>query len=993
MKQLYSSLIFIFLFLLSDAADAQIKYATRVTAWSSQNRATGSWSASNAAGAPNVVGCGDNGSAWASGAADNRREFLELEYSDPAPISRVFIHETYYPGAVDTVYVMNPSSGLWEKVYEGTAAAFPTCPRVFSVAFPLTAFPVSKLRIALNSPAVTGYNEIDAVGVAAYTDGGAIAGNQDACSSAPPALFTNLESAFSGNAAAVYQWQDSTESGSWQDIAGAMTATYQSPALTQTTWFRRKATLAGVTEYSTIIKVNYLPSGDPAVIPTSGWNFYVYQSKVINLSTSVYKGFYSRTGLNFNTRSDWNAGVTPITATGYLGCTVANNDFVLAARRKGLPAGNYVLQVLESRGTLRVYVNGVEQSGSSGAISLGPLTPDSEVEVRLMDVSGDAYMSIEMRAGAINGGDIGEPQNICLNETPAAFVNNIAAYGGAAPATIVYQWQDSLAGASWINIPGATSATYQAGALSQTKWFRRKASDNTNATAYSDEVKVNVATIQGDTSVFGNNAWNIYAFNGNDINLVTNSYRGFYTATGLNIVTSDHWNYFESPSSATGYVGCPVNFDNFLFSLRRQGFPAGNYRLNITVVEDQVMVIVNGVVMHTGGTTSLALSGLDGNSKVELRVRETTSTSRITFEFLRIDYSIADFVATGCRTFTANNVKGTEWYDITDGTGKLLASIHPNGNDLGTVTLNTRHYGLGAANIPTNTVNRKKYLPRYFNFNSSKYPSANFPVPVKVRLYYKNSEFEDYKTAIEKPATTRGELGVAHYSGSWEDCEMSNNTAGGELLGSPANADFTADGFYLEGSTSSFSEFGSLEGSPTLPVKLTRFRAEMQNNVVKLSWATVQELDNKGFEILRSTDGKNFVKIGWVDGHGTTNDVKQYAFTDVAPAAGKNFYRLRQVDIDNNSAFSDIAAVSTGRMLKLTLSPNPVENVLYIEHDAKNISSLRILDMQGRPVWRNEGQNPSSLITVPVQQLTKGMYLLEALDKQGIRHTEKFLKK
>lgn len=993
MKQLYSFCILIVLTLLSDVAFAQIKYANRVTAWSSQNRSTGSWSAGNAAGAPNVVGCGDNGSAWASGAADNRREFLELEYLDPAPISRVLIYETYYPGAVDTVYVMNPSTGLWEKVWEGTAAAFPTCPRVFSVAFPLTAFPVSKVRIALNSPAVSGYNEIDAVGVAAYTDGGAIGANQDVCSSAPPALLTNLESAFSGNAAAVYQWQDSVESGSWKDVAGAMAATYQPPALNQTTWYRRKATLAGVTEYSTVVKMNYLTSGDPAVIPTAGWNFYVYQSKVINLSTAVYKGFYSRTGLNFNTRNDWAATGTPVVATGYQGCTVANNDFVLAARRKGLPAGNYVLQVIESKGTLKVYVNGAEVAGTSGAISLGALTADSEVEVRLMDVSGDAYLNVELRTGVLNGGDIGESQHICLNETPAAFVNNVAAFGGASPATIVYQWQDSLAGASWIDIPSATSATYQSPALAQTKWFRRKASDNTGAIAYSDEVRVGVATVQGDTSVYGTHAWNIYAFNGNDITLTTNSYRGYYTATGLKLTTTEQWSYFESPSAAAGYLGCPVNFDNFLFSARRQGFPAGNYRLSLTVVEDQVMVIVNGVTVHTGGTATLTLGALDGNSKVELRVRETTSTSRIVAEFIRIDYSIADFTVTGCRNFTASNVKGTEWFDITDGTGKLLASINPNGNDLGTITLYARHYGVGVSNIPENSVNKKKYLPRYFNFHSSKYPSANFPAPVTVRLYYKNSEFADYKTAIEKPATTRDELGIAHYSGAWEDCEMGNNTAGGELLGSPSNADFTADGFYLQGNTNSFSEFGTLEGSPTLPVKLTMFRADAQNNTVKLRWATAQEFDNKGFEVLRSTDGRSFVKIGWVDGQGTTNAPQQYSFTDATPAKGKNFYRLRQVDIDGNAAFSDIAAASTGKVLKLTLSPNPVENVLYIEYDEKNISGLRILDMQGRPVWKSEGQRSSSLLSVPVQHLTKGMYLLETLDKQGNRQTQKFLKK
>lgn len=996
MKQLYSFSVSLFLLLLCSAAEAQIKYATRATAWSTQYYETSTWTAQQAAGAPNTSGCGDYGTAWASKTQDGRREFLELEFADPAPVSRIFIHETYNPGAVDTVYVLNPNTGLFEKVYERTAAPGAPCPRALSIAFPLTAFPVSKIRIAINSPAVSGYNEIDAVGVAQYTDGGAIGSNQDVCASAPAAMFTNAESAFSGNAAVVYQWQDSTESGSWKDIAGAQAATYQATIVTQHTWFRRKATLAGTTEYSTVVKLNFLPSGDATVFPTNGWNFYLYQSKVINLSTSVYKGYYSRTGLNFNTRSDWASSGVPSVATGYQGCVVANNDYVLVARRKGLPAGNYVLHLLDFRGTVRAYVNGTEMPAvacCAGTVSFGTLDANSEVEIRLMDVSGDAYINMELRTGALNGGDIGEPQALCLNETAATFVNNIAAFGGAAPASITYQWQDSVETGIWKNIPAATTATYQAGVLAETTWFRRKATDNTAAFAYSDIVKVNIATVQGDTSVFGNQNWIMYAFNGNDINLKTNNYRGFYTATGLSIVTTNQWSYWESPSSAVGYQGCPVEFENFVLSARRQGFPAGNYNLNLTIVDDQAMVLVDGVIVYTGGVANITLGALDGNSKVEIRLKEGTYTSRISFEFIRVDYSISEFTNNTCRTFTLNNVKGTEWYDITDGTGKLVASINPNGNDLGVITLNAKHYGLGVAAIPTNTVNKKKYMPRYFNFKSSKYPTADFPQPVKLRLYFKNSELEDYKTAIAMPALTRNELGIAHYSGGSEDCEMSNNTGGGELLGAPATADFTATGFYLEGSTNSFSEFGTLEGSPALPVKLTMFRAETQHTVVKLSWTTAQELDNKGFEILRSTDGKNFVKIGWINGHGTTNAPKQYAFTDASPAAGKNFYRLRQVDVDGNSAFSDIAAAGTGKILKLTLSPNPVENVLYIEYDEKNISSLKILDMQGRVVWKSEGQRSSSLISVPVQHLTKGMYLLEALNKQGNRQTEKFLKK
>ncbi|HVK49330.1 MAG TPA: hypothetical protein VM488_15830, partial [Pseudobacter sp.] len=74
------------------------------------------------------------------------------------------------------MYVLNPATQIYEKVYEATAVAGAPCPRALAINFPLTAFPVSRIRIAINSPVVSGYNEIDAVGIANYSSDGIISG-------------------------------------------------------------------------------------------------------------------------------------------------------------------------------------------------------------------------------------------------------------------------------------------------------------------------------------------------------------------------------------------------------------------------------------------------------------------------------------------------------------------------------------------------------------------------------------------------------------------------------------------------------------------------------------------------------------------------------------------------------------------------------------------------------------------------------------------------
>ncbi|MCU0431146.1 MAG: T9SS type A sorting domain-containing protein, partial [Cytophagaceae bacterium] len=57
----------------------------------------------------------------------------------------------------------NAQTQTWEKVWEGTANAAPLVSRIFKVGFSETTFPADAIRIALNSPVVPGWNEIDAV--------------------------------------------------------------------------------------------------------------------------------------------------------------------------------------------------------------------------------------------------------------------------------------------------------------------------------------------------------------------------------------------------------------------------------------------------------------------------------------------------------------------------------------------------------------------------------------------------------------------------------------------------------------------------------------------------------------------------------------------------------------------------------------------------------------------------------------------------------------
>jgi Zn-dependent metalloprotease/photosystem II stability/assembly factor-like uncharacterized protein len=107
-----------------------------------------------------------------------------------------------------------------------------------------------------------------------------------------------------------------------------------------------------------------------------------------------------------------------------------------------------------------------------------------------------------------------------------------------------------------------------------------------------------------------------------------------------------------------------------------------------------------------------------------------------------------------------------------------------------------------------------------------------------------------------------------------------------------------------------------------LPVELTSFTANVNNNIVNLKWETATEVNNYGFEIERSltpsasgglSKGEGLCqwkKIGFVQGSGNSNSPKSYSYVDKNLFGGSKFqYRLKQIDADGKYTYSDVVEV------------------------------------------------------------------------------------
>lgn len=170
--------------------------------------------------------------------------------------------------------------------------------------------------------------------------------------------------------------------------------------------------------------------------------------------------------------------------------------------------------------------------------------------------------------------------------------------------------------------------------------------------------------------------------------------------------------------------------------------------------------------------------------------------------------------------------------------------------------------------------------------------------------------------------------------------------------------------------------------SAALPVTWISFSGKQQTDAILLTWQTAAETNNLGFEIERSSDGKTFERIGFVDGNGDSRVSKSYHFTDSHPFS-INYYRLKQIDrTDGKSDYSRIISVK-GPKASFSVYPNPAQSQLYFKNIKEN-TEVTILDRTGKTRLKKTvrtatpidiGSLPSGIFLVTIGEETQKLVI------------------
>ncbi|WP_165822059.1 Ig-like domain-containing protein [Hymenobacter edaphi] len=181
----------------------------------------------------------------------------------------------------------------------------------------------------------------------------------------------------------------------------------------------------------------------------------------------------------------------------------------------------------------------------------------------------------------------------------------------------------------------------------------------------------------------------------------------------------------------------------------------------------------------------------------------------------------------------------------------------------------------------------------------------------------------------------------------------------------------------------SFSQtvIGTLGTSP-LPVTLVDFTAERQGEDALIKWATSQEKNNAYFAVESSVDGREFSVVERRTGQGNSTSRHDYQVTDrnlSRYGAALVYYRLRQVDFDGTTTYSDLRTVRVPGPVKpqLALYPNPARTAVKLTGAGAG-TGIQVFDAVGRLVLSTRADaSGAAQLTLP-DTLPTGVYVVRA---------------
>jgi len=654
------------------------------------------------------------------------------------------------------------------------------------------------------------------------------------------------------------------------------------------------------------------------------------------------------------------------------------------------------------------YTNSLSQFGGSGGASYNDYAPNGYVFVGIRYRSGPygggvqfAYAPITVCTPATAPTSITGTTTICSGSS-----TTLTASGGTLGSGGYYQWYadgcgsgSSLGSGASITVSPTSTTTY---------YVRRVANCGGTTACYSVTVNVNSnstapTAISGSSSICAGSSSTLTASGGSSGTGSSFQWYAGGCGTGTSLGSGSSINV--SPSSTTTYY------------VRRTGTCNTTSCFSQTITVNPLPTVSGGPDKTVCHGTSVLLSGSGANSYswnngvsnnvsfVPTQTATYTVTGTSVSGCINTDQVVINLPVAGS-SLSQNNENATcvvnqnGWVHFYHSSGRLIASINSQGQDLGSVTATSYVEGSPItvdACTSSNPIYSTSVMGRHWVITPTNQPTS----AVLVRFPYSSNEINTLTSAASTNQNANddllspADLGLTKYSNGTsanvnnnasDNCGVGSSTFITQISNGVSTMYSSVNANYVDFSITGFSEFwlhGSSQSSP-LPVELTNFTASCEEgNGISIKWSTASEHNSSYFEVLKSEDGHKWRNIAIVSAAGNSVNHIDYGVVDAEKMNGTVYYKLMQYDIDGLSKeYGPISSTcsSLSEMVVKTY-PNPSSQEFYIEIIAPESTTtvIAIIDAHGKTVYSRtvDTEKGANLYTFEGLNILPGMYYIQ----------------
>jgi hypothetical protein len=233
-------------------------------------------------------------------------------------------------------------------------------------------------------------------------------------------------------------------------------------------------------------------------------------------------------------------------------------------------------------------------------------------------------------------------------------------------------------------------------------------------------------------------------------------------------------------------------------------------------------------------------------------------------------------------------------------------------------------------------------------------------------LYFSNAELG---------GKAAGTLRIAKTTAASVAASNSSNT----VIVTPSISTLGPNTTVYMGNFTGFSRFFLVDAAVTLPVELISFTGKLndEKNTV-LNWITASEQNNKQFDLEYSNNGADFSLLSSVPSQGNSGSEQRYEYLHHKPQPGTTWYRLKQIDIDGRTTYSNIInVVSNGDGFRPVVYPVPSKDIITVNFGMMlKKADIEILSADMKAIKRESVNGMQLKKDINIHSLPQGLYFI-----------------